>query len=231
MGFTPAATTRTTTSSLTRVGRGTSARCSSSASPVRSITSACIVPVIGTSSPSASPRTTMLHTVRRGADGCGGEGNSGEATVRGVAGARGGGDHRRDRGPVRAELVDGAEPTGVRRELLQLLHDPVERAGGDRAAHRCVVRLHAARRSVLVQPRPRLRGDLHGHDARRLQPAAARGVARPGDDGAVVERDPARLGAALPRGRLGARARAVVTSSGAASGPSRSSRSRGRSTR
>ena len=28
-------------------------------------------------------------------------------------------------------------------------------------------------RSVLVQPRARLRGDLHGHDARGLQPAAA----------------------------------------------------------
>ncbi len=69
-----------------------------------------------------------------------------------VAGARGSGHRHGHRGPVRAELVDGAEPARIRRELLQLLHDPVERADGDRAAGRRVVRVHAAQRPVLVQP-------------------------------------------------------------------------------
>ncbi len=190
-----------------RSGRGTSPTCSSSGPPVRSITSARIVSAIGCppGRRSLPPLCCTLCAAER--SDAAGTGNSGESTVRGAAGARGSGHRHGDRGPVRAELVDGAEPAHVRRELLQLLHDPVERADGDRAAHRRVVRVHAARRPVLVQPGPRLRGDLHGDDPRGVQPAAARGLARPGHDGAVVQRDHARLGAALPHRRLGARPR------------------------
>jgi hypothetical protein len=92
------------------------------------------------------------------------------------------------------------------RQLLQLLHDPVQPADGRRTAVGSHLDLALRTRqrpagAACTGDRPRLCHDVHDHHRRHLQHAAARHPATPRNDGRVVERGAARRGASVPARR------------------------------